>query len=199
MRGDEADQQYRDRRQTQQAGKQRRPVTAAQLGIADLVVRRALHVGHQAAHLIEGLAEWVVFQQRQVLVAGCIDLLQKAGIGAGDGLECLPIGLVAGFGDAALERLLERLTQRFQRVAAPAVGEHHDQVVAQRLSQLLVDLDDGEVVADQLFLALGHLHDADQRQQQAQQRNRHQRGEAEKQAGPQLHLEFHRPYCLRFR
>ncbi len=198
VRGNEADQQHGYRGESQQARQQRGAITAAQLGVADLVVGRALHVGHQAADLVEGLAQRVVFQQGQVLMAAGFDLLQEGGIGAGDCTEGLAVDIVVGLGDAALQGLLEALAQRGERLAAVVVGKHHDQVIAQRLTQLLVDLDDAEVVADQLLLALGHLHHADQRQQQAQQGHRHQCREPEEKSGSQLHLQFHRPYCLRF-
>ena len=109
VRGDETDQQHRNRGQAEQAGEQRSTVAATQLGVANPVVRGALHIGHQAAQLVEGLAQRVVFEQGQILSAGQIDLLQKTGVGAGDCLERLPVGIVASFGDTALERLLEGL------------------------------------------------------------------------------------------
>ena len=64
---------------------------------------------------------------------------------------------------------------------------------------MAVDLDDTEVIANEVLLTLGHLHDADQGQQQPKQGHGHQCGEPQEQSGPQLHLDFHRPYCLRFR
>ncbi|CAM5227560.1 hypothetical protein SSTU70S_01562 [Stutzerimonas stutzeri] len=173
VRGDEADQQHGDTGQTEQAGQQHGAFAAAYLGVADRRVGALLHVHHQGADLIEGLAQLIFLQQRPALAARRIQHQQEARVGAGDALEGLTVVVVARTLHAALQRRLESRTRRAQRLVIAVVAQQDDQVVAERLAQLLVDLDDAEVVADQVLLALGHLHDADQRQQQAEQRYRH--------------------------
>ncbi len=196
---DEADQQHRDTGQSEQARQQLCALAAADLGIPDLVVGALLHLHHQLAHVIEGLAQRVVFEQGPLQVVRHLQFIEECRVGIADGLESLPIRFVRGPGDAFGQSGLEHFARLGQRLAVAVFPEENQQVVAQGLAQLLVDFDDAEIVLDQGFLAFRHLHHADQGQRQPQQGDGHQRREPQEKTGSQLHLEFHRPYCLRLR
>ncbi|MGY3022904.1 hypothetical protein ACVWXR_000739 [Pseudomonas lurida] len=72
-------------------------------------------------------------------------------------------------GDALVQQFEVALLGGLQCLGVWAVLQHHDQLVTQALAQLEPQVQGDEVAANQGFLGLGHLHDAHQAQDQAQQ------------------------------
>ena len=72
-------------------------------------------------------------------------------------------------GDALVQQIEIMLLGGLQGVWVGTLLQHHDQLVAQALTQFEPQVQGDEITADQRFLGLGHLHDADQAQDQPQQ------------------------------
>ena len=58
------------------------------------------------------------------------------------------------------------LLGRLERHRVRLLGKHHDQLIAEGLAQFQPQIEGDKVVADQCFLSAGHLHHADQAEQQ---------------------------------
>ncbi|MNX68924.1 hypothetical protein D3C86_1001260 [compost metagenome] len=94
--------------------------------------------------------------------------------------------------DALLQQFEVMLLRGGESGGVRLLAEHDDQLITQGLTQLEPQVQGDEVTADQCFLAAGHLHHADQPEQEPEQRDGDQCGDAQEKPGPQFHRQFHR-------
>ncbi|MNN32825.1 hypothetical protein D3C81_1465570 [compost metagenome] len=154
-----------------------------------------------AAQLVRAPAEFFILERVGEGVAGLRQVREEGAVGHVD----VGVGLLFGFPLCLLGSPLQRLAELFlgpgEPVAVRTPAQYHHQLVAQRLTQLLADFDGGEIPRDFLLLLPAHLHDAEQPEQQTEQRDCHQRRDAEEQTRTQRHRDgqVHKLYCLRLR
>ncbi|MNN19938.1 hypothetical protein D3C81_1331960 [compost metagenome] len=193
--GDEADQQYRPAEYAEHAGDQQRAVAGRSFGGRDHRQGVALQLHYATAQDVQGAPEFIVVQQAPAQAGGLAHDVEEVMVGRGDPLEMLAgLGVVVRV-QSVLQGVEEATLRLLQRRHVQLLAHQVDHLVAQVLAQAQADVDGREGAIDQAFLGAGHLRDADQPQQQAEQGHRDQRGNAQEQPSVQSHAgaPLHRP------
>ncbi|KPW47702.1 hypothetical protein ALO95_05596 [Pseudomonas syringae pv. antirrhini] len=191
VRGHKADAQHRQPDQPQKARDPQRTISGIDLGAADVFQRLAVHIQQAVTQAVKAFTQLRIATYASRVGAELFQGIDKSPVIDPGPLKPVAHILLRVLRRSFLQQLLELTLNLFQLGRVAVDPGHQHQLVAQVLTQLQAQIQNGEVVLNQRFLRARHLHDADEPQQQSEQGDCDQRRNAQKEASAQLHGQFH--------